>query len=807
MRVVPIIVKAIKAVLPVAFLCFFNFYKSYAQASSVTSNPLVTIKGVVIDSDVKTALSRVSVIVQRLGKSQPFKGTHTTDSGTFEIAVLPNMSYQLLFTYVGYKDTSITLSALTSSTINVGQIPLVSLAQQLKEVQVVIHKPLIEQDLDKLTYNVDADPESKSATALEILRKIPMLTLDADDNLKLNGNENYRVLINGKPSSLFLHNKNNVFRNMPANMMKTIEVITVPSSRYEAQGIGGIINITTYKKSISGYNGGINLQASNPKGYTASGNVTVSLGKLSLSGNYNYSSITSPPNNNTFYRQDKLHQSKLEQVGTNHNNSWSQNWGSGLTYELNSLNLLTASYGNNTNNSYNNSMQEVVFLNTAGIMAESYKNLNAGKNKSMGNDLAFDYEHSFKRNDAQLLTLSYRWNNINSSNNSDFIVQPLFNYKGQTSISNNKDGFSEQSIQADYVQPIKKHTLECGISTIWHLNNSDYFYKSWDTVTYAYVLDTSQSNNFNYKEGILTAYISLDLRMDKWGFRTGVRGEQAKVDAHFLSSGTLTIKEYKNLIPSITLSRRFKGQSILKLSYTQRIQRPDLYYLDPYIDLTDSRNISYGNPNLQPALGHVFEIAYNTFIKKTSFNINISHQFTNNAIEQITTLGADTIARTTFGNIGQNKNLSLSLSGNSLLFKRLSISLNSSTNYVQYAYITEGKPHRNEGLMYNIIGTANIRFKGWNAGTTLSYTAPAITIQGKSSRYITHNIVLNRHLFKDNKVNIGLSVSNPLREHQRTVTEINDLAFYQLRESVAVIRRFNISLSYRFTKVQGKQKP
>jgi outer membrane receptor protein involved in Fe transport len=289
--------------------------------------------------------------------------------------------------------------------------------------------------------------------------------------------------------------------------------------------------------------------------------------------------------------------------------------------------------------------------------------------------------------------------------------------------------------------------------------------------------------------------------MGKWGLKMGGRLEQAKVYAHFISSGTMAIQHYLNFIPNITLSRQLKGISMISASYTQRIERPNLQYLDPYVDLTDPWNISYGNPKIQPALANVFDMSYNVYIKKTSVNINVFHQFTNNSIQQFTTLAADTISRTTYGNIGKNQNSSFSVSGNTTLFKKLGITLNSTANYVQYTSNINGKPQSNDGLTYHISGSANLRLKSWRLGSKMSYNAPTIFLQGRSAGYISNSITINKYFFKNNKANIALSTSSPFSQYRHSFTEISDPTFYQLRKRSTVIRRFNISFSYRFSKL------
>jgi hypothetical protein len=378
---------------------------------------------------------------------------------------------------------------------------------------------------------------------------------------------------------------------------------------------------------------------------------------------------------------------------------------------------------------------------------------------------------------------------------------PVLNFNHQTKATNNEDAYNEHNLQANYIQPIKKHSLELGANVILRQNTSTYYYKNIDTITGNFILDKSQSNEFYYENNIYAAYSSLNLKMGKWGIRLGARLEKAIIDAHFLTTSTLAKQDYLNIIPSFTLSRQLKGSSILKLSFTQRLQRPDLYYLDPYVDRTDPYNINYGNPNLQPALAHVFNIAYNIFIRKTVFSITAFHQFTNNSIQQFTVLNADTISKTTFGNIGKNRNFNLAFSGNTTLFKNVTISMNSSGNYIQYMRFINGKPNINEGFTYNVSSSANFRLKKWRFGGSMSYNAPNIFLQGRSGSYLSNSITINKYFFTNNKANITFLLSSPFQQYRHSFVEIDDPTFYQLRESSTLMRRFNISFSYRFSQL------
>ncbi|MGV3587881.1 MAG: TonB-dependent receptor domain-containing protein [Adhaeribacter sp.] len=794
-----------KKLLLTALLCCFSCCCIFAQLPAKKNSNNKTVKGTVQDSTGRFVLSSVTVVVREVETNGIVNNFITKEDGSFEITALPPKQYQLLFSFVGYKAKIITLPIATSPTVNLGVITLTATATQLQEAQVLTQKLLVEQDADKLTYNVEADPESNLLNSLDMLRKVPMLTVDADDNLQINGNNNYQILLNGKRSSFFSHNPSELLKSLPASTIKKIEVITNPSAAYEAAGVGGIINIITQKSSISGYNGAANVSVKSPKGLALGGYLTATIGKFGFSNHYNHNANNSPVNRSIFFREDRIWQNRLEQTGKSNSNSQSWNTSSALSYELTPQNLITASFNYNKSNGHNGNVQEVKQRNVSGALIEAYQNLNLGDNSARGSDFNLNYQHSSRKTGQQRLSLSF--NLINSPNKStaNFTLQPVLNYTQRESTTQSIDETREYTAQADYVQPIGKQTLEVGIKTSVEQNSSNYFYQTLQPETGILLLDSSQSNNFGYRLHIHAAYASLNLRQGSWGLRTGARLEAAKLNADFTSSNTRATPQYRNLFPNITLSRLLKGGSTLKLSYSQRIQRPGLYYLNPYVDQTDPLNISYGNPALNPATSHIFQLDYNIFVKNASFNASVFHNFTNNSIQQFTTLGTDSVARTTYGNLGQDQNFGLSLSTNTTLFRKLSLNLNSSTQYVIYTSLIEGKTQRNEGFNYNFQSSASYRFgKTWRASGSLGYNSPNVLLQGRTSSYTLSSLSVNKEFLKSRKASIALAVRSPHRKYRRAVSEINNATFYQQREAYSVIRQFNLAFNYRFSKLQGK---
>ncbi|HJP64549.1 MAG TPA: carboxypeptidase regulatory-like domain-containing protein, partial [Mucilaginibacter sp.] len=222
-------------------------------------HPTLTIKGTVVDSSSKAPVSFVTVTLQDAATKQAIKSGLTQDNGSFSLTVPEGKKYQVTFVFIGYATKTVQLSG-TGKEINVGKVTLFATSKQLQDVSITAVKPLVKQEIDRISYDVQADPETKTQNVLDMLRKVPLVTVDASDNIQLKGSGNYKILINGKPSSLVAHNPSDVFKSMPASSIQKIEVITTPPAKYDAEGLTGIINIITNKKVDQGYNGNINLR-------------------------------------------------------------------------------------------------------------------------------------------------------------------------------------------------------------------------------------------------------------------------------------------------------------------------------------------------------------------------------------------------------------------------------------------------------------------------------------------------------------------------------------------------------------------
>ncbi len=242
-----------------------------------------------------------------------------------------------------------------------------------------------------------------------------------------------------------------------------------------------------------------------------------------------------------------------------------------------------------------------------------------------------------------------------------------------------------------------------------------------------------------------------------------------------------------------------------KLSYTQRIERPGLWYINPFVNRIDPRNVFYGNPDIRPATSHAFDFSYSIFVKGASVNTSLFYNFTNSSIQQFTFLSANSdTSYTTYGNIGQNQTMGLSVNGNVPVTKKLNVNLNATLNYVQLTGNLNGTNQSNNGINANVFGNLSYKLnKTWRFHGNIGYNSPRILLQGTSAGYLWNGFSVNKSFLKKEKATVGININSPFQKFRPWRTTINDPVFYQLQESNFFARRIGVSLNYRFGKLEG----
>lgn len=761
----------------------------------------LTVKGTVIDSAINKPLGYVTVALTDPVTKASIKGTLSKDDGSFQLKAPAGKPYGLTLVFIGYTTKTITLKSKTD-VINVGNIVMSPASNQLKGVSITAVKPLIKQEIDRISYDVQADPETKTQSVLDMLRKVPLITVDANDNIQLKGESNYKILINGKPSSLVAHNPSDVFKSMPASSIQKIEVITTPPAKYDAEGLAGIINIITNKKVDQGYNASINTRYNTLYGPGGGASLTLKEGKFGLS------MYTGGSDQKKRYSSG---QSGLETFGTDatdlQQSNQNTNWGKflynseELSYEIDSLNLITASIDINHGQFSSESDQFSQEFNGTGALIQNYRVKNTGNNGFNGLDLGLNYQLGFKSNKDRLLTFSYKYSRQPNSNETGELIYDRFNY-GLPSFTQFNDAKTiEQTAQADYVHPLKKVNIEAGLKGIFRTNTSDFANSNLDSLTNSYMVDPNSINDFNYQQDIYSLYNTYQLNLTDWAIKAGARLETTTVSADFLSGTNKVNQDYSNFIPSVSLQRKFKSGTSINFGFTNRIQRPDIYELNPFIDRSNPRFISTGNPNLTPVVNHTFELNYSKF-SKGSINLGLSYSFANNAIQSVTKL-VDTVTYTMNENVGSDKNLGFNAGINYPFTKKFDFHLNTRVAYVALRGYYNGELYSNSGFQGYTFAYASYKFTDtWRAGINGGFYSANVLLQGRSNASVFTSISTSKD-FLNKKLSLYLSANNPFTHYRSYNSYTRDVNFYQTNNSVYPFRSVNIGLSYRFGKLKA----
>ena len=765
------------------------------------------IKGTVTDSETGKFIPYATISAQN--NKGVVKRLASDVNGKFEFTLDSIGKYMVLIQSIGFQTNKNEINIDNNTkNIEMGIVKLVAGTEVIGEVAVIAQKPLVRTEVDKIIYSIEADPESKTSNALEMLRKIPLVTVDGEDNIQVKGSSNFKILLNGKASSMLSQNPKDVLRSLPANTVKDIEVITNPSSKYEAEGTGGIINIITTKKQIDGFMGRVNAGMDTRGSLNGGVYATSKIKKFGFSINYNFNDFRQPKNENYSTRENFVSTTNRynESEGYYKYNGTSNMMMGEASYELDTLNLVSLSFWGYTGDYIIKGEQSSSDYDINHTLSRKFMNLSNSSNNSGNISGNIDYQRTFKKPD-KTFTVSYKLDRMPRKTDSENAIDGQLNYNSYRQRSINDASGTEHTFQVDYYNPVTKmHQFESGVKYILRQNISDSEILRYDAATDDWIRDESRNDVLDYDQHIIGLYAGYVLKLKKISIKTGLRAEATINDGYFKSikDTTFTNKMF-NLVPYITLSKNMdKGQNI-KLSYTQRLSRPSIYYLNPYINDTDPLNINYGNPNLDAEISHTFDLSYGKFTGKYNFNLSMNGALTNNSIESLSTINSNGVRTTTYQNIGKNQRFGTYLYGSYRPGTKLNISTNVGMNY-SILESNDGRALKNEGFNYS--GSLNIRYTAWKNGTISGYGgiySPRIMLQGQSSKFWFSSINISQELFKK-KLTASVSVSDPFRSKVKYESSFDDPTFHQNSVTSYSNRMLRVNLSYRFGQMKGEIK-
>ena len=715
-----------------------------------------TVKGTLMDETLGEAEPFATIRVFKAGKTEkPVAMFLTDENGQFSQEVKGKGKFDIVFSSVGKEDLKMTITLGQENPLSLDTLYIKENATMLKGVEIVAQKPLVKMEVDKMSYNVAEDEDSKSNTVLDMLRKVPMVTVDGQDNITVNGSSSFKVYVDGMPNPMFSSNPSMVFKSMPATAVKSIEVMTNPGAKYDAEGAAGVLNIVMNKQnpqaaqSLNGYNGTLRATAGN-KQLGASAFINGQQGKLSYSANV-MTSYNRPGNTNT--EMEQIQDNGMSQLLTSENNVKTPfTMGSlSLGYQIDPMSTLnlTAQVNSMTMKSSGTSLT-TMGGNSFGSDF-SYKSTTDTKMSRTSFNGSIDYQRFFNQEHTQSLALTYQlsYSPATTKMHNDF--NTTSDYIDLTNrYSDNHDKTTNHTFQLDYTMPLGTgQTLSLGGKLQLHDATSDSKYYLKD------IYDPNTSSEYEYKNSILAGYGEYAGNFGKLGAKAGLRYEYTWQDVKYhLGNGEDFKKDYGSLVPTASLQYNLGVGSNLGLTYNMRISRPGISYLNPYVDKTNPIAISYGNPELDVEKNHNLSLVYNMFTSKLMVNLNLHHNFVDNAISQYSFYDSNNLLNTTYGNVVQRHQTGISGYVNYLLTKDTRLFFNGGLNYTDLR--SDALDQKNSGWTFNaMVGLQqtlpwDLKLSAFAITSTKNYT-----LQGWSGGFNILTATLSKSLLKD-KLTIGV---------------------------------------------------
>lgn len=794
------------------FFIFLIIGATKAGAQTTTG----TITGKLVDGTTNQPLDFASVsITNKADKTT--KGAQTDANGNFKLDGLKDGVYTVRATFVSYltytKD-SIQINA-SRKLVPLGTIKLRAAKGVLKEVVVTAQKSTIKLATDKKVFSVDQSLVSQGGSATDLLTNVPSVQVDVEGNVNLRGSSNVRVLINGKPSAISGGSVSDILQSIPASAIENIEVITNPSSKYDAEGQSGIINIVLKRNAQIGFNGSVSGTIGNQKTANGSLNLSYQTSKVNLFGNYSYRKANRIGNgytNRITYpgRDSAIFQNQESDQTFKFN---SHNIRTGIDINLDSKTVLTLSDNINIRDRdrFQNGVTNTTRRNVLGQLTTQN---NFSGNSGTNVDLNADFSHKYKKQ-GQELTANFGYST--EKEDGDENLSTLYNYYNppkvdrlfkQNTYTNGKQ--RNFNLQADYTMPLGKDSkLEAGYRSTINRNDNDF---RADTLLNGtanqFVFDRTRSSHFIYNEQVHAIYTNFQRQFGKIGLQIGARLEDAHIKTRLVDSVQQYKQDYFRIYPSVFLSDKLSENQTLQLSYTRRVSRPRDRQLTPFLDRSDPLNYQQGNPNLQPEDTHSFELSYINYWNAVTLTSSVYYRLTNQNIQQVRTPLSSSIILTQFQNIASASN-----AGYELIAKVTpSTKFDLTGNVNVYYRSIEGDPTYNiqstSGYAFNGNLTANIKpIKKLGFQLRGDYQGKQVIAQGFSKALFGFDGGVRYDITK------ALNVSGNVRDifNTRKFGSIIDNTTASIPYTSESYRRFSFrtisfTVAYRFGNSGGEQK-
>jgi outer membrane receptor protein involved in Fe transport len=595
----------------------------------------------------------------------------------------------------------------------------------------------------------------------------------------------------------------------PADQIKSVEVITAPSARYDGEGTAGIINIITKKKQVDGLAGSFNLAPGNRQ-TTTSLNLNAAKGRFGLNGGAFM--VYSNPRDGVFRfeRQDTLDNQvrSLAQNGKTETSRLGFHGNFGAYYDINAYNSINSNINFRGFGFDRDGNTDANFNDPFNNLSQTTSRNNLSETINSGFDWNTDYRRTFPNSEREF-SVGLQFSGSQDDADNKLLQTGNFENLNIDEKSKNESTNLETTLQADYIHPFSKNVkLETGVKGILRTIDSDFRFDTLYVEQSTYLRDASRSDVFDYRQDVYAGYASLNTNFaEKFGLIAGARYERTEISGDYKFDETEFANDYWNLLPSAIFSYKTNQFSSARLSYNQRIQRPSLRFINPYTDQQDRNNISFGNPSLDPELSHNFEAGYSTFLKGVVLNGSLYHRLTNDVIESITRVDeTEGFSFTTFDNVGKSKAYGISLFGSGTVKKIWQLRGNVDVRRLE---ITANRPdltQSNTGYEYNANVSSTVSLPGkikielWSM-----LRSPRVTLQGTQATFWMYSLGAQKEVF-GKRGSIGIRIANLFHRALNFDTKLEGEGFFQNSFFEYPFRSYGLSFNYRFGKLDFKDK-
>ena len=801
--------------LALVFFCLLSL-TVYSQISG-------SVKGRLMEKNAPVEFVDISLYAAR-DTTKALYYSSTDSTGTFYLDKIPFGEYKLIANLLGYKTISKVITVTKGiSSVDLGNMAIEPDAVMLNSVEVVATAQPVENKLDRLIYNVEKDITSQTGMATDVLKKVPMVSVDVDGNVSLAGGSGVRFLIDGKPSTIFGSSITDVLQSIPANQIKSIEVITKPGAKYDAQGTSGIINIILKHNTLEGINGNLSLTTGTIM-QNGSFNFHVRKEKFGVNAFVNGNDQLTTASKSDLKRTstDTVAQTNyfLRQAGSGNFTRHGFRAGSGFDWDPDSLNNITATltyyrFGNKSTGHINQSEQEQDF---GGNLFSDIISINntTGAFSEYGFSPSLNYQRNFKNKDQQLaigMNGSFARNTRTADNNQYLQPQDSLIY-GTRNTNPAKE--NEYEAKIDYVQPLHEDiNLGIGGKFNGYDISSIADVLKWNSDANDYLYNSSLSNNFDYHQKVYAAYAELTFPIGKsFSARIGGRDEWTQINAFYADAQQTIHKNYNIFVPSIFLMKKIGETQTVKLSFTRRIGRPDYGELNPFINTSDPTNISMGNSDLMPEIWDLYETSYSKDFGKTgSFIVTLFYRQSNGDIQSYSTyypyiqIGDTTYANVTVSvrkNIGVEKNTGANLFFDFHINKNLN--LRSNFNFIYRHTINQVDTGYNSyGTIYRFNINASYQLP-YNFATEFfgAFNSRHHEAQGNFPSFTSYNIAIRKLFWKKNG-SIALTANNFFSKYVNQRVDMYGPGFVSNSLRQIPFRSIGINFTWKFGELEMKK--